>query len=82
MSGQPTKTFPYLVLHREEFAQPRLLPNALMRSYRIVSPITRARAGLFSVALVVARFFCENQTPGRYPARCPSVFGLSSFYIC
>jgi len=34
-------------------------------------------AGLFSVALVVAQFL--NQTPGRYPARCSSVFGLSSF---
>ena len=34
-------------------------------------------AGLFSVALVVVRSFV--QTPGRYPARRPSVFGLSSF---
>jgi len=34
-------------------------------------------AGLFSVALVVARFL--NQTPGHYPARRSLVFGLSSF---
>jgi hypothetical protein len=34
------------------------------------------RAGLFSVALVVARVY---RTPGRYPARCPLVFGLSSY---
>lgn len=33
-------------------------------------------AGLFSVALVVTRFL---RAPGRYPARCPVVFGLSSF---
>jgi len=36
-------------------------------------------AGLFSVALVVVLFFGKKKTPGRYPARCPSVFGLSSF---
>ncbi len=35
--------FPYLVLHREEFTQPRVLPHALVRSYRTVSPITEAR---------------------------------------
>jgi len=35
-------------------------------------------AGLFSVALVVVLFFGKKKTPGRYPARCPSVFGLSS----
>lgn len=33
-------------------------------------------AGLFSVALVVTRIY---QVPGRYPARCPLVFGLSSY---
>ena len=32
------------------------------------------KAGLFSVALVVTRF----HVPGRYPARCSLVFGLSS----
>jgi hypothetical protein len=47
-----------------------------VRSYRTVSPITES-AGLFSVALVVVCL--EKQTPGRYPARCPLVFGLSSF---
>ena len=33
-------------------------------------------AGLFSVALVVVRAL---RTPGRYPDRCPMVFGLSSY---
>ncbi len=32
--------FPYLALHREEFAWPRLLPNAPVSSYLTVSPIT------------------------------------------
>ena len=80
-------TPPYLVLHREEFAWPRMSPCAPVRSYflkfeisnlklalagRTVSPITwfeseisirslkSNRAGLFSVALVVAR---RNQKP-------------------
>lgn len=55
-----------------------------MRSYRTVSPITRTLlntwgeplAGLLSVALVVIGF--QIPMPGRYPARCPVVFGLSS----
>ena len=34
------------------------------------------RAVLFSVALVVVR---DYRTPGCYPARCPLVFGLSSY---
>jgi len=42
-------------LHREEFAWPRMSPHAPVRSYRTISPITRKRAGMFSVALVVAR---------------------------
>jgi hypothetical protein len=44
--GQPWLTPPYLVLHREEFAWPRLSPRAPVRSYikplwgRTISPIT------------------------------------------
>jgi len=44
-------TPPYLILHREEFAWPRLLPNAPVRSYfkppegRTVSPITAFNFG-------------------------------------
>ena len=38
--GQPWLTPPYLVLHREEFAWPRMSPHAPVRSYRTVSPIT------------------------------------------
>jgi len=34
-------TPPYLVLHREEFAWPRMSPHAPVRSYRTISPITR-----------------------------------------
>jgi len=30
-----------LVLHREEFAWPRMSPHAPVRSYRTISPITR-----------------------------------------
>ena len=76
----------YLVLHREEFAWPRMSPHAPVRSYfqnlkseisvalagRTVSPITwfqfeisneisnKNLAGLFSVALVVARFLISD----------------------
>src|SRR3954471_21016238 len=75
--GAPERAFgraalcppPYLVLHREEFAWPRLSPDAPVRSYfkpvRAApfhpSPAAEAPervgplAGLFSVALVVAR---------------------------
>jgi len=35
-------TPPYLVLHREEFAWPRMSPHAPVRSYRTISPITRS----------------------------------------
>ena len=34
-------TPPYLVLHCEEFAWPRMSPHAPVRSYRTISPITR-----------------------------------------
>ena len=70
--------FPYLALHREEFTWPRLLPTAPVSSYLTVSPITSFEAGIFSVALVVVRL---TRTPGRYPARCPMVFGLSSYAL-
>src|SRR6185369_16449465 len=52
---------PYLVLHREEFAWPRMSPHAPVRSYykpfwaAPFHPSPRIGAGLFSVALVVAR---------------------------
>src|SRR5215204_7764226 len=75
---------PYLVLHREEFTWPRLSPRAPVRSYfkpvRAApfhpSPAARPRragplAGLFSVALVVARTASEllsQPLTGRRPA--------------
>ena len=46
-------SFPYLALHREEFAWPNMLPRSPVSSYLTVSPITFEKAGLFSVALVV-----------------------------
>jgi hypothetical protein len=64
-------------LHHEEFTQPRLLPRALTRSYRVVSPITLA--GWFAFCCTCRRL--KFQTPGRYPARRPAVFGLSSLEI-
>src|SRR5438093_13555643 len=33
LGGQPYLTPPYLVLHREEFAWPRMSPHAPVRSY-------------------------------------------------
>lgn len=71
-------SFPYLALHREEFTWPpsvttdagELLPHRFTHHLRSI----RSGAGLLSVALVVTPF----EVPGRYPARCPKVFGLSS----
>src|SRR5580765_6347787 len=55
-------TPPYLILHCEEFAWPRLSPNAPVRSYikpRGAAPFhpssRRVGTGLLSVALVVVR---------------------------
>ncbi len=39
-SGRAVPPFPYLVLHHEEFAWPRLSPDAPVSSYLTVSPIT------------------------------------------
>lgn len=72
-AGRP-KTFPYLVLHREEFAWPYLLPDMPVGSYPTVSPITPKG---WSVLCCTCRH-PNQRVPGRYPARCPLVFGLSS----
>ena len=40
-------TFPYLVLHHEEFTWPQLLPDAPVSSYLTVSPITPISRGWF-----------------------------------
>ena len=76
--GQPL-TPPYLVLHREEFAWPRVSPRAPVRSYRTISPITLCdlrseildlrRAGLFSVALVVVPRVKSHDLNRRTPRR-------------
>jgi len=39
-TSRPVDAFPYLVLHREEFAWPHMLPHAPVSSYLTVSPIT------------------------------------------
>ena len=87
---------PYLVLHREEFAWPRLSPDAPVRSYfkpvRAApfhpSPAARLRragplAGLFSVALVVARMACDcsrSLGPNGAPPLAGSLpFGVRTF---
>src|SRR6185295_10270318 len=76
-------TPPYLILHREEFAWPRLSPNAPVRSYikpRGAAPFhpssRRVGTGLLSVALVVVRLISDYkfQSAGwcyrkRYPFR-------------
>jgi len=49
------RTFPYLILHHEEFTWPRLLPDTPVSSYLTISPITGVPVGIFSVALVVAQ---------------------------
>ena len=78
-SGQLKFACPYLVLHHEEFTQPRLLPAAPVRSYRTISPITNSKSNWLVCFLLHLSSFSLKKTPGRYPARRPSVFGLSSF---
>ena len=68
-------SFPYLALHREEFAWPssvttdagELLPHRFTRD---------PEGPVFSLLHLSSSRM--NGTPGRYPARCPVVFGLSS----
>src|SRR6185295_15318715 len=61
--GQPL-TPPYLVLHREEFAWPRMSPHAPVRSYRTISPITLN--GLVCFLLHLSSSGSQNrQTPRR-----------------
>jgi len=62
--GQPCLTPPYLVLHREEFAWPRMSPHAPVRSYRTISPITLN--GLVCFLLHLSSSGSQNrQTPRR-----------------
>jgi len=57
-------TPPYLVLHREEFAWPRMSPHAPVRSYRTISPITLN--GLVCFLLHLSSSGSQNrQTPRR-----------------
>jgi len=59
--GQPL-TPPYLVLHREEFAWPRMSPRAPVRSYRTISPITSLindRRGWFVFCCTCRRPACQ-----------------------
>ena len=68
-------SFPYLALHREEFTWPQLLPTTPVSSYLTVSPITLS--GWYILCCTCRHPL--SRVPGRYPARCPMVFGLSSF---
>jgi hypothetical protein len=85
------KTFSYLVLHHEEFTRPHLLPDAPVRSYikflrtapfhpspTETTNSLKKRIG-WSIFCCTCRHRIKNPAPGRYPARCPTVFGLSSF---
>lgn len=67
-------SFPYLVLHREEFTRPRLSPAAPTGPYPVISPITLS--GWFAFCCTCRRS-PEKRTPGCYPARCP--FGVRTF---
>ena len=77
-------TFSYLVLHREEFAWPQLLPTTPVSSYLTVSPITvisYIKLEIQNDGWPVLCCTCRHspkRMPGCYPARCPKVFGLSS----
>ena len=72
---------PYLVLLREGFCLPPVLPRArcALTAPFHPYPSTRApfgalaRGGIFSVPLIR-----QVALPGRYPAHCPLEFGLSS----
>jgi len=70
-------SLPYLALHHEEFTWPHLLPDTPVGSYSTVSPITAGEPRLVSSLLHLSSSR-RIGTPGRYPARCPMVFGLSS----
>ena len=63
-------TPPYLVLHREEFAWPRMSPHAPVRSYRPISPITREGWFVFCCT-------CRRPTVLRTVRR-PAVSGLAA----
>ena len=45
----------------------------------LTSPFHPSPFGWSVLCCTCRRLIFLNQTPGRYPARCPSVFGLSSF---
>jgi len=73
LGGQPFFSFSYLVLHREEFTQPRVVTNravALLPQHFTHHP----KAGLFSVALVVIRFSSNARTLSGSPS-----YGVRTF---
>ena len=72
----PARELPsYSALHRVGFTEPTRSPGPLVRSYRTVSPLPRPRGPRRSVFCGTVRGVAP---PGRYPAPCPVVPGLSS----
>ena len=78
LSAGRRSALPYLILHHEEFAWPRMLPPAPVSSYLTVSPITSTSRGWSVFCCTCRHAGPKARAPGRYPARCPLVFGLSS----
>ena len=79
--GQPWLTPPYLVLHREEFAWPRMSPRAPVRSYRTISPITSRpddRRGWFVFCCTCRRPACQISRFNN--VRRPAVSGLAALW--
>ena len=87
-TGRTTQiAFPYLILHHEEFTWPphvatgagELLPHRFTHHHSKRNPITNPKLEWLVCSLLHLSSFELNRTPGNYPARCPMVFGLSSF---
>jgi hypothetical protein len=75
LSGPLKNRFPIWSCTTRSLPSRNVLPRALTRSYRVVSPITLT--GWFVFCCTCRR--SGYRTPGSYPARCPLVFGLSSY---
>jgi len=74
-AGSPV-SFPYLALHREEFTWP--IPVTRHAGELLPHHFTHHPLRGWNTLCCTCRR-ALTRTPGRYPARCPTVFGLSSF---
>jgi len=73
-------SFPYLALHREEFTWP---PNVTTDAGELLPHRFTHHPRSLDRGLVCSLLHLSSpiiKVPGRYPARCPMVFGLSSVY--